>query len=116
MTNLDVLKCPNCDFTQKEPTLVEGKYAIMGHACKGKYVETMVIREHKIKEVEKVKSTTKKTPLKDRSEKELLVAQTELLLRSSQTLKKIYSNILFFFWITIIGFVFWFFIFLKATV
>lgn len=46
-----------------------------------------------------------KTPLEERTEKELLISQTKLLIRSTERLEKIDNNLRFFFWVAIIGFV-----------
>ena len=103
MTEINLTQCPKCGYTQKEPMIVGGYYYLAGHNClNGEFVSPRKIGDETKEEEDILKH------IKEPSEKELLQSQTQLLQESSRLLKKIDSNIRFFFWLTIICLVIYF--------
>jgi len=81
MENVDLVKCPNCDFTQKEPYRKFGSFIIQLHSCNG----------------EKAKDSPVEFP--NQMDKLLL----EQIITQKYHLESIKKNIQFIAWVMIIG-------------
>ena len=86
MENVDLVKCPNCDFTQKEPYRKFGSFIIQLHSCNG----------------EKAKDSPVEFP--NQMDKLLL----EQIITQKYHLESIKKNVLFFTWLMIISIIVYF--------
>ncbi|MCA0933105.1 hypothetical protein LCM02_11625 [Lutimonas saemankumensis] len=107
--DIKLIKCPHCNFTMKEPTLVQGKHVIVGHDCNGfKVPNRQVGDDSPIEKLTKVvtKDSSQRT-IEKLSDRQLIELQTQTLIEISKNTSKTQSIINFFFWIYIIGLLFW---------
>ncbi|MFV2016501.1 MAG: hypothetical protein ACC656_13805 [Candidatus Heimdallarchaeota archaeon] len=81
MENVELVKCPNCDYRQKRPSHKLGSYIIQAHKCNGKIMPVLPIE------------------FPNQMEKLLL---DQIVLQKNH-LESIKNNVQFFFWTFLIG-------------